>query len=294
MTLNIFYGGDDYDLATGDWCPVADGCPTGLHRLARIIARERRRRRRVQEAERNTRRLAGLLGWHAEPARARDLALPDPATRPAATGSTPSSSRCRAGSSRSPTPTCRPRRTAPTRCARAGRATRCWSSSSGCGCRPAPRCCACCRGWRRAGIPVFLTGDFNSPSYLDWTPAVARRPRGRAVPRPLAGQQGAGGRRLRATPTATLHPDPVADPGFTWSPGGPETRPHDVFDRIDWVLHAGPATTVSSRLVGETGQPPGRPGVRRTVPHRPPRRGLHLRGRAPGRRRRCVSPRRDA
>jgi hypothetical protein len=23
------------------------------------------------------------------------------------------------------------------------------------------------------GIPVFLTGDFNSPSYLDRTPAVA-------------------------------------------------------------------------------------------------------------------------
>ena len=23
------------------------------------------------------------------------------------------------------------------------------------------------------GIPVFLPGDFNSPSHLDWTPAVA-------------------------------------------------------------------------------------------------------------------------
>ena len=23
------------------------------------------------------------------------------------------------------------------------------------------------------GIPVFLAGDFNSPSHLDWTPAVA-------------------------------------------------------------------------------------------------------------------------
>ena len=47
------------------------------------------------------------------------------------------------------------------------------------------------------GIPVFLTGDFNSPSYLDWTKAVAEaRPEG-AVRRALAGEQGAGGRGLR-------------------------------------------------------------------------------------------------
>src|SRR6185312_14053033 len=39
------------------------------------------------------------------------------------------------------------------------------------------------------------------------------------------------------------------------SPGGPETQKHDFFDRIDWVLHAGPATTVSSLLVGERGNP---------------------------------------
>ena len=37
MTQNIFYGGDDYDLSTGDFCPVANGCPRALHRLAHII-----------------------------------------------------------------------------------------------------------------------------------------------------------------------------------------------------------------------------------------------------------------
>ena len=50
-----------------------------------------------------------------------------------------------------------------------------------------------------------------------------------------------------------VHPDPVADPGFTWSPGGPETRKFDFSDRIDWVLHSGPSTAVSSRLLGERG-----------------------------------------
>ncbi len=27
-------------------------------------------------------------------------------------------------------------------------------------------------GLAASGVPVFLTGDFNSPSHLDWTPAV--------------------------------------------------------------------------------------------------------------------------
>src|SRR5262249_52405195 len=44
-----------------------------------------------------------------------------------------------------------------------------------------------------------------------------------------------------------------------------------VFDRIDWVLSAGPATAVSSRLVGETGNPQVDLAVRGRFPsdHRP-------------------------
>ena len=30
-----------------------------------------------------------------------------------------------------------------------------------------------CPSCQRQGIPLFVTGDFNSPSHLDWTPAVA-------------------------------------------------------------------------------------------------------------------------
>src|SRR5690242_11215263 len=67
MTQNIFYGGDDYDLATGGFCPVANGCPRALHRLAHIIAVSGADVVGVQEAETNTRRLARLLGWHADP-----------------------------------------------------------------------------------------------------------------------------------------------------------------------------------------------------------------------------------
>ena len=103
-------------------------------------------------------------------------------------------------------------------------------------------------------MPVFLTGDFNSPSHLDWTQAVAdsRRevPYAVAWPASKALAEAGFGDSYR-----DAHPDPVADPGYTWSPGGPETQDKDFFDRIDWVLHAGASTTVDSRLVGERGNP---------------------------------------
>jgi len=52
-----------------------------------------------------------------------------------------------------------------------------------------------------------------------------------------------------------IHSDPIAVPGFTWTPGGPEEDPHEVFDRIDWVLHMGPVRATASRIVGEPGGP---------------------------------------
>ena len=68
MTQNIFYGGDDYQLSTGHFCPVANGCPRALHRLAHIIAVSGADVVGVQEAEDNTRRLAHL--WAGTRARA--------------------------------------------------------------------------------------------------------------------------------------------------------------------------------------------------------------------------------
>jgi Endonuclease/Exonuclease/phosphatase family len=108
----------------------------------------------------------------------------------------------------------------------------------------------------RRGVPVFLTGDMNSPSYLDWTPAVAaarpqvRYPLAWPVSKALAG---AGFRDSYRD----VHPDPVARPGLTWTPGTPpgRIRPTETLDRIDWVMATGPSTTLSSRLVGETGGP---------------------------------------
>ena len=124
------------------------------------------------------------------------------------------------------------------------------------------------------GIPVFLTGDFNTPSHLDWTPAVDAV---RAdVPYPVVWPVG------KAFADAgfkdsfrQVYPNPVTRPGFSWTPGSPEGEKVEVHDRIDWVLSVGPATATASSVVGE----PGNPNVDIPVGPwpGPPRRRLDLR-----------------
>ncbi|MBN1677736.1 MAG: endonuclease/exonuclease/phosphatase family protein [Candidatus Thermoplasmatota archaeon] len=104
------------------------------------------------------------------------------------------------------------------------------------------------------GIPVFLTGDFNSPSHLDWTEEVAevREVVRYPVEWPVAKKLAEAGFR---DSYREVYPDPVAHPGFTWTPGSPEGVADEVHDRIDWVLAAGPSTTLDSQLMGEAGNP---------------------------------------
>ena len=109
----------------------------------------------------------------------------------------------------------------------------------------------------RRGVPTFLTGDFNSPSHLDWTEAVSLA-RPRRVPYPLAWPVSLALARAGFRDSyREAHPDPVADPGYTWTPGTPppRIRRRETLDRIDWVMAAGPARTLAARLVGETGGP---------------------------------------
>ena len=92
------------------------------------------------------------------------------------------------------------------------------------------------------GTPVFLTGDFNSASHLDDGSG------GPSVSRMLAD---AG---LRDS-YREAHPDPVASPGYTWTPGAP--HPLAARDgsrsRIDYVYAGGRSETVGSQVVGEAG-----------------------------------------
>jgi endonuclease/exonuclease/phosphatase family metal-dependent hydrolase len=253
MSQNIFYGGDDFDLTTSDWCPKANGCPQALRRLAHIIDVSGADVVGVQEPERNTTRLAHLLGWYADP-RAHVISR-FPILDPGAVGGLytfvmPVPGRVVAVANiHLPSTPYGPYQV------RKG-----WPRHEVLDLERELRLPALDAVLRvlpklaRAGIPVFLTGDFNSPSHLDWTAAVALArddvPYAVDWPASQALADVGFGDSYR-----DVHPDPVADPGYTWSPGGPETRPHDFPDRIDWVLHAGPATTVDSRLVGERGNP---------------------------------------
>lgn len=106
------------------------------------------------------------------------------------------------------------------------------------------------------GVPVFLTGDFNSPSYLDWTEAVTKlRPQVKyAVEWPVSKALADAGLR---DSYREAHPDPAARPGLTWTAGYPYpwVKPNETLDRIDMVWSAGDAHVIASETVGEAGGP---------------------------------------
>ncbi|MFJ9633670.1 HAD-IA family hydrolase [Streptomyces sp. NPDC101175] len=88
-------------------------------------------------------------------------------------------------------------------------------------------------------VPVVLVGDFNCPSHLDWPD----------VEWPVT--RAAADAGLRDS-YREVHPDPVAEPGHTWSPihpvhedGSGRAEPQD---RIDYVLYRG-LTVLDSRTV---------------------------------------------
>lgn len=117
---------------------------------------------------------------------------------------------------------------------------------------------AAVEGLAADAVPVFLIGDFNAPSHLDWTDAaVGIRDHVRfplAWPVSVAVEEAGLVDSYREA-----NPDPVADPGLTWPADRPFVQGYNPFangaaaDRIDFVYAAGPAVTIDSQLVGEEG-----------------------------------------
>lgn len=104
------------------------------------------------------------------------------------------------------------------------------------------------------GIPVFLTGDFNAPSWRDWTPEmVGVRPQ---ILYPVRWPVSLAVERVGFVDSyRDVHPSPKRDPGLTWWAARPEIpgwdpAPHAPEDRIDFVYAAG-ATATESLIVGE-------------------------------------------
>ena len=107
---------------------------------------------------------------------------------------------------------------------------------------------------QKEGYPVFLTGDFNEPSCLDWTARAVEAGLCKIPvewPSTKAFMESA---KLKDS-YRTKYPDEVSNPGHTWTPL-PETEAYqEVFDRIDFVLFSGDKIElVDSRLVGEVGE----------------------------------------
>lgn len=107
------------------------------------------------------------------------------------------------------------------------------------------------------GTPLFLTGDFNTPSHRDWVAAM-QSVRPAAVRYPFAWPSSrileeAG---LRDS-FREVHPDPTKVPGLTWTAGmpAPYIRPAETQDRIDFIWAVGLSRTKDSQVVGERGGP---------------------------------------
>ena len=253
LNLNIFYGGDELNLENGQFCHDADGCPATLAKVIDAIRAAAPDVVGLEEGEHNTRPIAEALGWHysermqvvsrlplidppggdgiyifvqlspGNVAAIMNVHLPSDPYGPylVRDGGTPAEVRALEEATRMPAIQAQ--------------------------LRALP-------GLLQAGIPVFLTGDFNSPSHLDWTVAAAaarpsvRYPFDWPVSRALANAGFRDSYRV-------VHPDPVAKPGLTWSPGGPETVKDEVHDRIDWVLATAGAAARASTVVGESGNP---------------------------------------
>ena len=251
MNLNIFYGGDELNLQNGNFCVRADGCPETLVQVIEEIRRAAPDVLGIEEGEHNACPIAQALGWNCSARMQIVSRLPivDPPggdgtylfvqTSPGKVvammnvhlpsdpygpylvrdGGTEAELRALETSVRLPAIQAQ---------------------------------LAALPALLSAGIPVFLTGDFNSPSHLDWTPAVAAIRPEVAFPFDWPVSRALANAGFRDA-YRVVHPDPVAVPGFTWSPGGPETITNDVWDRIDWVLAAGNAAPVASTVVGEGG-----------------------------------------
>ncbi len=99
--------------------------------------------------------------------------------------------------------------------------------------------------------PVFVIGDFNEPSHLDWTAAAAKAGRHpMKVEFPCSLMMGKAG---FTDAYRTIHPDEMAKPGFTWNARVKPDDPTIHHDRIDYVYFKGEGLKVTdAKVIGES------------------------------------------
>lgn len=109
------------------------------------------------------------------------------------------------------------------------------------------------------GVPVVLTGDFNSPSHRDWTVETAgMRDHVSAVPWPVTREIEDFG---LVDTYRTVYPDAATHPGLTWPASRPKVGSYNPgpagkpADRIDMTFTTDDITVESAEVVGEEDAP---------------------------------------
>ncbi len=97
---------------------------------------------------------------------------------------------------------------------------------------------------------VFVTGDFNEPSHLDWTEKAAKSGRHPIkVEFPSSWEMAKAG---FADAWRKVYLDEMKKPGFTWTPLTKVNDPKDHHDRIDFVYFRGKGVELNgAKIVGE-------------------------------------------
>ena len=98
--------------------------------------------------------------------------------------------------------------------------------------------------------PVFVVGDFNEPSHLDWTDAAAKAGRHPIkVAYPTSAEMAKAG---FSDSYRKIYPDEMKNPGITWSPAYKVGDPTTHHDRIDFVYFKGKGIKLNEvKIVGE-------------------------------------------
>ncbi len=100
-------------------------------------------------------------------------------------------------------------------------------------------------------LPIFVVGDFNEPSHLDWTPEAAelgRHPINVSWPASLELTKAGFVDAYRVA-----HPDEINNPGYTWTPLTEVNDTNDHHDRIDFIYVKGENVKVEKvEMAGES------------------------------------------
>ncbi|MFC4075988.1 endonuclease/exonuclease/phosphatase family protein [Salinithrix halophila] len=108
-----------------------------------------------------------------------------------------------------------------------------------------------------SNMPVFLLGDFNAPSHLDWVDSTKKSHNGYTIEWPVSKKIKQAG---MTDSYRKIHPDPAKSPGNTWSPVYTSDHPWDSAydyepqDRIDFIYSKGRANATQSQVF-VTGSP---------------------------------------